>query len=78
MFVRCFVCVFECGTGYSLIGGDVMMIGVSIVVILFAILLTAATAIAFVKRRVICVTYYVFLAMLAVGVVIVLVFIYGI
>lgn len=78
MFVRCFVCVLECGTGYSLIGGDVTIIGMSIVVALFVILLTVTTAIAFCEaprdiRDVLC-----FLAMLAVGVVIVLVFIYGV
>ena len=69
--------MLERGTRYGLIGGDIIMIGVSIIVILFAILLIATTAIAFCEaprdmRDVLC-----FLVMLAVGVVIVLVFIYG-
>lgn len=75
MLVCRLVCVLERGTGHSLIGGDVIMIGVSIVVISFAILLIATTAVAFYEaprdmRDALC-----FLAMLAVGVAIVLVFI---
>ena len=69
------VCVLERGTGYRLIGGDVMMIDVAIVVVLFAVLLIAVSAEAFSEApRDMC-DVLCFLAMLIVGVAIVLGFV---
>lgn len=75
MFVRCSVCVFGYGGSYGLIGGDIMMIGLWIVVILFSILFVVTCAVAFREasrdvRDVFC-----SLAMLVVSVALVLVFI---
>ena len=69
----CFVCVLERGTGHSLIGGVAVM--AVVVVVLFAVLLIAASAEAFCEApRDMC-DVLCFLAMLAVGVAVVLVFI---
>lgn len=75
MFVCCPVRVFEYGGSYGLIGDDIMMIGLGIVVIPFAILLVAICAVAFSETSrdvsdVLC-----FLAMLVVSVALVLVFV---
>ena len=75
MLVCCLVCVLRHGRCTSLIGGVGMMICMSIVVILFAILLIAVSAIAFreapsAMRDALC-----FLVMLIVCVAIVLVFV---
>lgn len=75
MFVRCLVCVVGYGGSYGLIGGDIMMIGLWIVVILFAILLVVTCAVAFREASQDVRDVFCSLAMLVVSVVLVLVFI---
>ena len=75
MFVCCFVCVLERGTGYSLIGGDVIMVGMVVAVCILSVLFLAMAATVFCElprnaRDVFC-----FLVMLTVSVAIVLVFV---
>lgn len=75
MLVCCFVCVLERGTGYSLIGGDVIMVGMVVAVCILSVLFLAMAATVFCElprnaRDVFC-----FLVMLTVSVAIVLVFV---
>ena len=75
MFVCCFVCVLERGTGYGLIGGDVIMVGMIVAVCILSVLFLMMGAMVFCElprdaRDVFC-----FLVMLAVGVAIVLGFV---
>ena len=75
VFVCCFVCVLERGTDYSLIGGDVIMVGMIVAVCILSVLFLTLAATVFCEssrdmRDVIC-----FLAMLAVSVAVVLGFV---
>lgn len=75
VFVRCLVCVLERGTGYSLIGGDVIMVSMIVAVCILSVLFLTMAATVFCEaprdmRDVFC-----FLAMLAFCVIVVLVFV---
>ena len=78
MFVHCIVCVLKCGRRSSLIGGDVIMVGMIVAVCILSVLFLTMAATVFCElprnaRDVFC-----FLVMLAVSVSIVLVFICGV
>ena len=75
VFVYCFVCVLERGTGYSLIGGDVVMVGMIVAVCILSVLFLtmAATVSCELPRNVRDV--FCFLVMLAVSMVVILVFV---
>ena len=75
MLVCCFVCVFERGTGYGLIGGDVIMVGMIVAVCILSVLFLAMAATVFCELPRNARDAFCFLVMLGVSMAIVSVFV---
>lgn len=75
MFVCCLVCVLERGTGYSLIGDDVIMFGMIVAVCILSVLFLVMAVMVFCELPRDMRDAFCLLTMLAIGVAVVLVFV---